>query len=231
QCRISGAVEGWFACISYIYECDGDVVLLLRHDTSDYGPDVSFDTSASSEYMSGLDCASLARAVSHLSSSEVPGIAKSWITCVNTNRNTTLSEAHEVSLRITFGVRVSKYNWEKIPFKLEGEAFEREGRGGLSSIGPDAPSYLEEGKRLTVAGKRKVGGKRKIAIGSHGEGLHRKAQKVPAQASKVVGDASSPLDVDSDPDIHEFPSAKELKDTTDCQWVVAHETPPSWLEN
>nr|GEX65969.1 hypothetical protein [Tanacetum cinerariifolium] len=103
-----------------------------------------------------------------------------------------------------------------------------EAPGGLSSIGPDAPSYLEEGKRLTVAGKRKVDGKRKIAMGSHGEGLHRKARKVPAQASKVVGDASSPLDVDSDPDIHEFPSAKELKDTTDCQWVVAHETPHSW---
>ncbi|GKC42820.1 hypothetical protein Tco_1060542 [Tanacetum coccineum] len=34
-------------------------------------------------------------------------IAKSWITCVNTNRNTTLSEAPGVSLRITSGVRVS----------------------------------------------------------------------------------------------------------------------------
>nr|GEV69756.1 hypothetical protein [Tanacetum cinerariifolium] len=57
---------------------------------------------------------------------------------------------------------------------------------------------------------------------------HRKAQKVPAQASKVARDASTPLDVDSDPDIHEFPSAKELKDMTDCHWVVAHVTPLSW---
>ncbi|GJR69197.1 ribonuclease H-like domain-containing protein [Tanacetum coccineum] len=32
-------------------------------------------------------------------------IAKSWITCVNTNGNTTLSEAQGVSLRITSGVR------------------------------------------------------------------------------------------------------------------------------
>ncbi|GKD00910.1 hypothetical protein Tco_1171184 [Tanacetum coccineum] len=32
-------------------------------------------------------------------------VAKSWITCVNTNGNTTLSEAHGVSLRITSGVR------------------------------------------------------------------------------------------------------------------------------
>nr|GEZ00527.1 integrase, catalytic region, zinc finger, CCHC-type, peptidase aspartic, catalytic [Tanacetum cinerariifolium] len=33
-------------------------------------------------------------------------VAKSRITCVNTNGNTMLSEAHGVSLRITFGVRV-----------------------------------------------------------------------------------------------------------------------------
>nr|GFA51755.1 hypothetical protein [Tanacetum cinerariifolium] len=38
----------------------------------------------------------------------------------------------------------------------------------------------------------------------------------------------TPLDVDSDPNIHEFLSAKELKDATDCHWVVTHVTPPSW---
>ncbi|GJT87704.1 hypothetical protein Tco_1069421 [Tanacetum coccineum] len=47
----------------------------------------------------------------------------------------------------------------------------------------------------------------------------KRARNVPAQASKVAGDASTPLDVDSDPDIHEFPSARELKDATDCYWV------------
>nr|GEX95849.1 hypothetical protein [Tanacetum cinerariifolium] len=73
--------------------------------------------------------------------------------------------------------------------------------GGLSLIGPDAPSYLEEGKRSTVDGKRKVD------VGFHGEGPHRKAWKVPAQAK--------------------FPSAKELKDTIDCHWVIAHVTHPS----
>ncbi|GJT26661.1 hypothetical protein Tco_0906936 [Tanacetum coccineum] len=52
-----------------------------------------------------------------------------------------------------------------------------------------------------------------------------------AQASKVAGKASDPLDVDSDADIHEFPSAKELKDSADCHWVVAHVTPPSWKEH
>ncbi|GJV97926.1 hypothetical protein Tco_1549503 [Tanacetum coccineum] len=102
--------------------------------------------------------------------------------------------------------------------------------GGLSLIGLDAPSYLEEGKRLMISGKRKV------AVGSHREGPHQKAQKVLAQASKVAGDASSPLDVDSDPDIYHkldpsnFPSAKELKDVTDCHWVIAHVTPPSWKQ-
>ncbi|GJS44319.1 hypothetical protein Tco_0569362 [Tanacetum coccineum] len=35
---------------------------------------------------------------------------------------------------------------------------------------------------------------------------------VSACASKVTGEASTPLDVDSDFDIHEFPSAKELKE-------------------
>ncbi|GKC08029.1 hypothetical protein Tco_0999639 [Tanacetum coccineum] len=34
-----------------------------------------------------------------------------------------------------------------------------------------------------------------------------------------------------DPDIHEFPSAKELKDSTDCHWVVAYVTPPSWKQH
>ncbi|GKE44036.1 hypothetical protein Tco_1471320, partial [Tanacetum coccineum] len=28
----------------------------------------------------------------------------------------------------------------------------------------------------------------------------------------------------------EFPSAKELRDATDCHWVVAHVTPPSWKQ-
>nr|GEW94127.1 hypothetical protein [Tanacetum cinerariifolium] len=102
--------------------------------------------------------------------------------------------------------------------------------GRLSPIGPNAPSYPEEGKISTVTGKRKVAGKRKVVVGSHGEDLHQKDRKVPAQASKVAGDASSPLNVDSDPDIHEFPSAKELKDVTDYHWIIANVTPPSWKQ-
>ncbi|GJY34893.1 hypothetical protein Tco_0419362 [Tanacetum coccineum] len=50
-------------------------------------------------------------------------------------------------------------------------------------------------------------------------------------ASKVADEASTPLDVDIDFDIHEFPSAKELRDAIDCHWVVAHVTPPSWKQH
>ncbi|GKB44615.1 hypothetical protein Tco_0889557 [Tanacetum coccineum] len=35
----------------------------------------------------------------------------------------------------------------------------------------------------------------------------------------------------NDPDIHEFPSTRELKDATDCHWVVAHVTPLSWKKH
>nr|GEV30146.1 hypothetical protein [Tanacetum cinerariifolium] len=66
-------------------------------------------------------------------------------------------------------------------------------------------------------------GKRKQIAESSGKETRRKLRKVPPQVSKVAGDAFDPLDVDSDPDIHEFPSAKELKDSTDCHWVVAHD--------
>ncbi|GJV97924.1 hypothetical protein Tco_1549501 [Tanacetum coccineum] len=58
-----------------------------------------------------------------------------------------------------------------------------------------------------------------------------KDRKAPPQASKATGDPSNPLYEDSDLDIHEFPSAKELKDSTDCHWVVAHMTPPSWKQH
>nr|GEW22613.1 hypothetical protein [Tanacetum cinerariifolium] len=46
------------------------------------------------------------------------------------------------------------------------------------------------------------------------------AQKVYARASQVAGEASTPLDVDSNSDIHEFPSAKELTDVKYCHWVT-----------
>nr|GEU79771.1 retrovirus-related Pol polyprotein from transposon TNT 1-94 [Tanacetum cinerariifolium] len=50
------------------------------------------------------------------------------------------------------------------------------------------------------------------------------------RASKVACDAFDTLDVDSDLDIHEFLSAKELKDFTDCHFVVAYVNPPLWKQ-
>ncbi|GJV93038.1 hypothetical protein Tco_1540851 [Tanacetum coccineum] len=60
-------------------------------------------------------------------------------------------------------------------------------KGELSLIGPDAPSYLEEGKRLTVAGKRKV------VCCSHGEGPPATGSESSASSKLGFGDASSPL--------------------------------------
>nr|GEV17588.1 hypothetical protein [Tanacetum cinerariifolium] len=51
------------------------------------------------------------------------------------------------------------------------------------------------------------------------------------KVSKVDGDASTPLNVDSHPNIHEFPSAKELKDATNCHSVIPYITHPSWKQH
>ncbi|GJX12659.1 hypothetical protein Tco_0204417 [Tanacetum coccineum] len=88
-------------------------------------------------------------------------------------------------------------------------------------VGPSLPPHPEASKKLKILGKRKV------ASGVPGKALPLKVQKVHAQASKVAGEASTPLDVNSDSDIH----AKELRDATDCHWVVAHVTLPSWKQH
>ncbi|GKB64630.1 hypothetical protein Tco_0920816, partial [Tanacetum coccineum] len=95
----------------------------------------------------------------------------------------------------------------------------------------DDPSYGEDGQTLVglslpphpkASKKLKMLGKRKVASSVPRKALPPKVQKVPARASKVAAEASTPLDVDSDFDIHEFPLAKELRDAIDCHWVVAH---------
>nr|GEV02779.1 hypothetical protein [Tanacetum cinerariifolium] len=58
-----------------------------------------------------------------------------------------------------------------------------------------------------------------------------KNRKVPTHASKDSSDPADPLDVNSDPDIYEFPSSKELKDFADYHWVITHVTPPSWKQH
>ncbi|GJR28837.1 putative reverse transcriptase domain-containing protein [Tanacetum coccineum] len=92
---------------------------------------------------------------------------------------------------------------------------------GLLPVHPSTYSFPKASEKLKAAGKRK------LTAAGLGEGSHHGARKVYVQANKVAGDASTPLDVDSDPDIHEFPSTKELKDGTDCHWVVV--TPPKWI--
>ncbi|GKE94983.1 hypothetical protein Tco_1579838, partial [Tanacetum coccineum] len=91
----------------------------------------------------------------------------------------------------------------------------------LSLVGPSASLYPKAGE------KSKAAGKRKLTIDAPREDFHKRAWNVLAQASKVASDASTSFDVDSDPDIHEFPSTRELKDDTDCHWVVVHVTHPS----
>ncbi|GKF76314.1 hypothetical protein Tco_0225758 [Tanacetum coccineum] len=83
---------------------------------------------------------------------------------------------------------------------------------------------------LKWARSRRLRGKRNLLLMLLERVVKKRARNVPAQASKVASDASTPFDVDSDPDIHVFPSARELKDVTDCYWVVAHVTPPSWKQ-
>nr|GEW88234.1 reverse transcriptase domain-containing protein [Tanacetum cinerariifolium] len=66
---------------------------------------------------------------------------------------------------------------------------------------------------------------------STGDNKNPLVRKMAAQASKVASKASDSIDDDSDHDIHKFPLAKEVKDSVDCHWVVAHVTPPSWKKH
>ncbi|GJW40525.1 hypothetical protein Tco_0066370 [Tanacetum coccineum] len=95
------------------------------------------------------------------------------------------------------------------------------GEGEQTLVGASLPPHPEANKKLKILRKRKV------ASGVPGKTLPPKVQKVPTRASKVAGEAFTPLDFDSDSNIH----VKELRDATDCHWVVAHVTPPSWKQH
>ncbi|GJW12697.1 hypothetical protein Tco_1578524 [Tanacetum coccineum] len=87
----------------------------------------------------------------------------------------------------------------------------------LPSVHPPTSSFLKVGEKLKAMGKRK------LAADALREGSHHRAQRALVQESKVAGDALTPLDVDSDPDIHgKFEPAYR---------VVAHVTPPSWKQH
>ncbi|GKE25504.1 hypothetical protein Tco_1440888 [Tanacetum coccineum] len=75
----------------------------------------------------------------------------------------------------------------------------------VENIGDSDDASLEKhvaNEAEKVRKSSKATSKRKQITESSGKETRHKLQKVPPQASKVVGDASDPLDVDSDPDIH-----------------------------
>nr|GEW78822.1 hypothetical protein [Tanacetum cinerariifolium] len=82
----------------------------------------------------------------------------------------------------------------------------------------DDPSYGEDEQtivglyislHLEASKKLKILGKRKVASGVLAKALPLKVQKVSARASKVAGEASNPLDVNSEYDIHEVVAIEE----------------------
>ncbi|GJV35729.1 retrovirus-related pol polyprotein from transposon TNT 1-94 [Tanacetum coccineum] len=144
-------------------------------------------------------------------------------------------------------------------FLLEGGFNDNQGSLNTSSDDELPPVHASTSSFPEVGEKSKAAGKRKLVVDALREGSHHRARKALVQASKVAGDASTSVDVDSDHDIHgkfelvyvvflpllttllmsfpfllialtKFPSARELKDATDCHQVVAHVTPPSWKQ-
>ncbi|GJR56517.1 hypothetical protein Tco_1407038 [Tanacetum coccineum] len=82
----------------------------------------------------------------------------------------------------------------------------------------DAPSekyVVNEARNRKLGKSLKATGKRKQIAESSGKETRQKARNVSSQASKAF----------------EFPSAKELKDSIDCYWVVTHVTPSSWKQH
>ncbi|GKD88194.1 hypothetical protein Tco_1363701 [Tanacetum coccineum] len=72
-------------------------------------------------------------------------IAKSWVTCDNKNRNTMLSEAHGVSLRITSSVRGVIPGTVYHAFYLGGKALVERKNVGFDLTKSDlCPSFVED---------------------------------------------------------------------------------------
>ncbi|GJU61625.1 hypothetical protein Tco_1243460 [Tanacetum coccineum] len=118
---------------------------------------------------------------------------------------------------------------------MDFRSFMMEGIDGEFHFEPEGGVGDGEGSYLSIRNRKlgkcsKYTRKRKHIAESSGKETRQKARKVLPQASKTFDDPSDPLNVDSDPDFHEFPSAKELKDSIDCHWVVAHVTPPLWKQ-
>ncbi|GJY04947.1 hypothetical protein Tco_0370887 [Tanacetum coccineum] len=77
---------------------------------------------------------------------------------------------------------------------------------------------IEKTQNQRVSTSAKAVGKRKHTAKSFEREPRHKVRKVPPQASKVADDAYDPLDVDSDPDIHEI-SLEKLYDIHDRAYM------------
>ncbi|GJQ97761.1 hypothetical protein Tco_0008900 [Tanacetum coccineum] len=92
-------------------------------------------------------------------------------------------------------------------FIPEGEFAENIGDSDYAQFEQDEITLIErtnveKTQNQRVSASSKAAGKRKETVESSDRKPRQKVQKVSPQASKVASDASDPLDVDSDPDIH-----------------------------
>ncbi|GKA40463.1 reverse transcriptase domain-containing protein [Tanacetum coccineum] len=101
------------------------------------------------------------------------------------------------------GHRLKHYFGGDVPQLVNGYSSNASSDDELPPVHPSTSSFPEVGE------KSKVAGERKLAADALLEGSHHMARKAPVQVSKVAGDASTPLDVDSDPDIHDMCSEIE----------------------
>nr|GEU51348.1 uncharacterized mitochondrial protein AtMg00810-like [Tanacetum cinerariifolium] len=91
--------------------------------------------------------------------------------------------------------------------EIDFRSFMTKGMEGMDDV-------VDEARNQKLGKSSKATRKRKLITKSSVRKTRQKARKVPSQVSKAF----------------EFPSTKELKDSTDCHWVVAHMTPPSWKQ-
>nr|GEZ07380.1 hypothetical protein [Tanacetum cinerariifolium] len=95
--------------------------------------------------------------------------------------------------------------------------------GGVNDegISPSTKSVNNEALVIDAEPLTAAIGKKKQIIGSCGKERWQKVRRVPTQVSKAAGDTSDPLDVDSVSLIFMFLSAKELKESADCHWLLS----------
>ncbi|GJT66720.1 hypothetical protein Tco_1018200 [Tanacetum coccineum] len=166
----------------------------------------------------------------------VPVLSLFWVTLIFFDNNVCF--VHLVFAKMDFRSFMMDGVDGEFHFEHEGGVGDGEGSSpsirsniGDSNDTPSEKDVTSEARNQKLGKSSKATRKRKQIVKSSRKDTRQKAQKVPPQASKDSGDPSDPLDVDSDPDFHEFSYAKKLKDSIDCHWVVAHVTSPSWTQH